>query len=294
MLLQRTATLMSRSMRRYCTNTVAAYENKDLVAKVEAALVEMGYDLSSPAPLQLPPFDELHIGLRPAVLNFAQSVSFPKGAKILDLGSGTGATSRCFAQLDPSCHVYGIDLTKSFVQLSQRLAELEKLDDRSQYVLGTVTDVPFESNMFDGAYTLHVGMNVEDKAKFYAEAFRCLKPGGTFGVYDAMLARADAVEHIDLPLPFAVEKAAVFLRTPGQYMTYLEEAGFKILSARDVTEFGMKANAELLKEFQTQNGPPPLHKSLFPPDFGQRGKNIQSALLGGHLVAFEIVCKKPE
>ena len=34
--------------------------------------------------------------------------------------------------------------------------------------------------MFDGAVMLHVGMNIEDKATLFKEAYRVLKPGAKF------------------------------------------------------------------------------------------------------------------
>ncbi len=46
------------------------------------------------------------------------------------------------------------------------------------YRQGSALDLPFETAAFDGAYMLHVGMNVADKARLFGKVRRLLKPGG--------------------------------------------------------------------------------------------------------------------
>jgi ubiquinone/menaquinone biosynthesis C-methylase UbiE len=46
--------------------------------------------------------------------------------------------------------------------------------------------MPFPDRSFDGAYMLHVGMNIEDKEKLASEVARVLRPGSVFGIYDVM------------------------------------------------------------------------------------------------------------
>jgi ubiquinone/menaquinone biosynthesis C-methylase UbiE len=38
----------------------------------------------------------------------------------------------------------------------------------------------FEAGMFDAATLIHVGMNIQDKARRFEEARRVLKPGARF------------------------------------------------------------------------------------------------------------------
>jgi ubiquinone/menaquinone biosynthesis C-methylase UbiE len=46
--------------------------------------------------------------------------------------------------------------------------------------------MPFAERSFDGAYMLHVGMNIEDKEKLASEVARVLRPRSSFGIYDVM------------------------------------------------------------------------------------------------------------
>ena len=56
------------------------------------------------------------------------------------------------------------------------------MQDRVQIELGDGQHLPYPDSVFDGAYTQHVTMNVADRPRFFAEAFRVLKPGAFFVV----------------------------------------------------------------------------------------------------------------
>ena len=43
-----------------------------------------------------------------------------------------------------------------------------------------------DDGVFDGAYCLHVGMNIEDKAALCAEIARVLRPDAVLGIYDIL------------------------------------------------------------------------------------------------------------
>lgn len=48
------------------------------------------------------------------------------------------------------------------------------------------------------SFTLHVGMNIAEKARLFAEVRRVLKPGGIFGIYDQM---SEADGDLTFPMP---------------------------------------------------------------------------------------------
>ena len=52
------------------------------------------------------------------------------------------------------------------------------MEVRVSYRPGSALDLPFAPETFDGAYMLHVGMNIDDKKMAFAEVRRVLKPGG--------------------------------------------------------------------------------------------------------------------
>ena len=94
----------------------------------------------------------------------------------------------------------GIDLTAEYVRTAEALSKAVRLDKMVSYRQGSALDLPFEAGTFDGAYMLHVGMNVADKGRLFAEVRRVLKPGGVFGVYDVMSGAGEG--ELSFPLPW--------------------------------------------------------------------------------------------
>ena len=115
--------------------------------------------------------------------------------------------------------------------------------------------MPFAAGEFDGAYMLHVGMNIEDKAGAFAEVRRVIKPGGVFGIYDVM--RADQDGDLPFPMPWASSPETSFVERPEVYRRLLEGAGFSVERERDRREFGLEFFRQVRARAQ-QGGAPPL------------------------------------
>jgi SAM-dependent methyltransferase len=129
------------------------------------ALAASGKDLDRLTPADLAPVDEFHIGGRQATVDLAAQMETGAGLHLLDIGSGLGGASRYFAQ-EQGCRVTGIDLTDEFVRTAGALARRVGLENQVSYRQGSALALP---GSFDGAYMLHVGMNVEDKQRLFAE-----------------------------------------------------------------------------------------------------------------------------
>jgi ubiquinone/menaquinone biosynthesis C-methylase UbiE len=104
------------------------------------------------------------------------------------VGCGIGGPSRYIAETY-GCRVTGIDLTDEFVRTAQALARRTSLAGRIDYRQASALDLPFAPGTFDGAYMMHLGMNIEDKAALFTEIRRVLKDNATFGIYDVMLTK---------------------------------------------------------------------------------------------------------
>jgi len=121
--------------------------------------------------------------------------------------------------------VTGIDLTEECIETGNTLSAWLKLDKHVSLHQGSALSMSFDDDSFDGAYMLHIGMNIEDKAQLFNETFRVLKPGTSLGVYDVM--RNNDGELI-YPVPWATNKSTSYLVEPSQYKHALEKAGFEV------------------------------------------------------------------
>jgi len=217
------------------------YAHGALEQAILDALARSGKDLD-----RLTPVDELHIGGLQATAELASEMGAAPGQHLLDIGCGIGGPARAFAQAR-GCRVTGIDLTEDYVRVAQSLSKRVGLSDRVSFRHGSALGLPFAEEAFDGAYMLHVGMNIQDKAALFSEVRRVLKPGAAFAVYDVM---RDAGEgELGFPTPWASSPDHSFVESAATYARLLEAAGFAIEKTRNrrdaALEFfrGMRANA---------------------------------------------------
>jgi SAM-dependent methyltransferase len=98
--------------------------------------------------------------------------SLPQGAKVLDVGCGTGEQIRRIREL--GFEVSGVEPAPAMRQ--KAIAN----NPSNQIVDGTVTALPFEDDSFDGVVCIEVlrYLHRDDVTKSYEEMLRVLRPGG--------------------------------------------------------------------------------------------------------------------
>ena len=104
------------------------------------------------------------------------------GAKLIDLGCGTGLELEHYFRLNPSAKITGIDLTESMLNaLKNKFPEKDLT-----LICGSYFDVPFDENTFDAAVSvesLH-HFTKEEKIPLYTKLCKSLKDGGYFILTD--------------------------------------------------------------------------------------------------------------
>jgi SAM-dependent methyltransferase len=228
------------------------YARRDLEGTILAALAGTGLDTTKLTQSDLAAVDEFHLGGRQATVNFAAEIGFKPGIHILDVGSGIGGPSRYFAEAIDA-RVTGIDLTEEYVETAKALAARVGLSDRVHYRQASALLLPFARETFDGAYMIHVGMNIEDKPALFAEIRRVLKPGGTFAIYDIMRAGEG---DLAFPVPWSATPATSFVASPAAYRAALAAAGFAVVKDRDRTDFAFDFFREMAAKAAAAGGPP--------------------------------------
>jgi ubiquinone/menaquinone biosynthesis C-methylase UbiE/uncharacterized protein (DUF1330 family) len=264
------------------------YGQTDLEATILNALRASGKDVSRLESGDLSPVDEFHTGGREATKEIAAQLKFQPNIRILDVGSGIGGPSRFFAE-NYGCHITGIDLTPEYVRTAESLARRVGLEGRVNYRQASALNMPFESESFDGAYMMHVGMNIEDKPKLFAEVRRVLKPGALLAVYDVMR-RGEAQP--TFPVPCAMTAETAFIVTVPDYRRELQAAGFDIVSERDRLEVAREFFRQQQARAAQGETPSPLGIHLLLKDAApQILANTVGLFERGVLTPTELICR---
>jgi ubiquinone/menaquinone biosynthesis C-methylase UbiE len=264
------------------------YARSDLEAAILDALVASGKDLDQLAPADLAPVDEFHTGGRQATIEFAAQIDLTPDMHLLDVGCGIGGPSRFFAQ-EHGCRVTGIDLTPDYVRTAAALARRVGLADRVAYRQASALALPFEPETFDGAYMMHVGMNIEDKPGLFAEVRRVLKAGGVFAIYDVMLTGEG---ELSFPVHWAANSDTSFAAWPEDYRRALEAAGFQVRKQRDRRAFAREFFRQIAMRTAEDGAPPPLGVHLLmKSDVAQKTANVMRNLEQGLIAPVELICQ---
>ena len=260
-----------------------------LVAAISSALDAAGLDRASLRPADLAPIDEFHIRGRAASLEIVEALGPTADAHVLDLGSGLGGPARTIAEVT-GCTVTGVDLTPEFCEVATALSEWTRLSERTRFQVGDATDTGLPEAAADAALTVHVGMNISDKAALYAEAFRVLRSGGRLVVYDVLQGEGGDVRY---PVPWANDPSTSFLATPEQMRDLLIGAGFEVLSEVDSSDESLAWFQQMRARIE-RDGPPPVTFAAFLGDaFGQMAANQVANLAERRIRTVMFACERP-
>ncbi|RMF41720.1 MAG: class I SAM-dependent methyltransferase [Alphaproteobacteria bacterium] len=264
----------------------AHYGTGTLLARISAGFEALGKSLASATVEDLKPVDEFHIGGLPATEALLAQVEIGPETKVLDIGCGIGGTAR-FIATRFGASVTGIDLTPEFVEAARTLNEITGVP--GEFMVGSATDLPFGDGGFDLVTLIHVGMNIEDKGRLFAEAARVLRPRGSFAVYDVMEEEAGP---LDYPLPWASAPETSFLAPLETYRAAAEAAGFAVLAWRPRGDFARKFFADLSAR-SAGKAPPPLGLPLAMGENAREKIANMIANLDRHRIApTELICRK--
>jgi ubiquinone/menaquinone biosynthesis C-methylase UbiE len=264
------------------------YTSGDLAERLQLALADDGVE--QPTIETLAPYDQFHGRGLEATREIAEGLSVAASDDLLDIGSGIGGPARYFADYF-GCRVTGIDLTAEFCDLARHLTQLLGLEDRVAFQQGNALAMPFDDARFDGAYSMNVSMNIADKAAFYREIFRVLRPGAWLVLSELARGPNDGMGY---PTPWARTAASSFLETPSATAQGLEACGFTHLTLRDHSKefsaFSVRSRALV------ERGEKPPHRAvqlIHGDNAVEVMANTARGVADSCLVPIEILCWKP-
>lgn len=266
------------------------YSRGDLLARLNAALTDDGVDPARPTMEALAPYDHFHTRGLEATMEMADLVEATPDDRILDIGSGIGGPARYFAQRF-GCRVTGVDLTAEFCEIARHLTRLLDLKDRITFELGNALEMYFPDAAFDGAYSMNVSMNIADKAAFYREIHRVLKPGAWLVLSEVVQGDGGCV---DYPTPWADSERTSFLSTPEKTQSGLIEAGFEIARLHSTLEHARAFGARSRAIVERGGKPPHRAVMLIHGDVArQMMANMSRALSEARVIPIEVLARKP-
>ena len=256
------------------------YGSGGLMERIERGLADSGVDPERVTVDDLAPVDQFHSRGREATMEIAALMNPTKEDVVLDVGCGLGGTARFLAH-NYGCEVRGIDMTAEYVDVGRSLCERVGLDDMIGLEQGSATELPYDDESFDHVTTEHVQMNIADKARFYSEIVRVLKPGGRFVFHDIFCGPVTGPIHY--PVPWATESSLSHLVPPVEARSLMEEAGLDIAEWHDRSEDAIRFFTALGERFAA-TGPPPLGIHLLLGETAQqKGENYMRNLQEGRV-----------
>jgi tocopherol O-methyltransferase len=162
----------------------------------------------------------------------ARQLVLKAGDRVCDIGCGYGAAAARLASRHDVA-VTGLTLSRVQAGHAERLAEADK---RLTFACRDWLSNGLPDGGFDAAYAIESSEHMIDKARFFAEGFRVLRPGGRLCVC-AWLARdgASPWEIRHLLEPICREGRLPGMGTEGDYRRLAWDAGFTIEAFTDIS-----------------------------------------------------------
>ena len=261
----------------------------ELVSAIGSAMAAAGLDRTALRPADLAPVDEFHIRGRAATLEIIDALGITADSHVVDLGSGLGGPARTLAEVT-GCTITGIDLTPEFCEVATALSEWTGLSGNTRFRVGDATATGLPDAAADAALTVHVAMNIADKHALYAEAFRLLRPGGRFVVYDVLQGEGGDVRY---PVPWAADSSTSFLATPEEMRALLTAAGLDVLSEVDSSAESLVWFQEMRDRIQREGTPPVTFAAFLGDAFAEMATNQVTNLAEGRIRTHMFVCARP-
>jgi len=231
--------------------------------------------------------DEFHVRGATVSKQLANSINI-NGLNVLDVGCGLGGPCRMLAD-EYNCQATGIDLSNEYIRTATKLSELVSLNNKTTFIQGDATVLPFDDKTFDVVWTQHVQMNIPNKEKFYSEINRVLKTDGYFLFYDILKKGSRKVNY---PMPWASIADHCFLFKYEDMHRLLTELELTKVQCLNQTQAGIDYFDELMARINNL-GPPKMGLNVL---MGESTKtklmNLLSYLKNGELELKSGVYKK--
>ncbi len=267
------------------TDVQTHWTRPGVLARIDAALAELGHDPQKIDPEILAAVEHLHSGGLATTRDQVERIALTRDSRVLDIGCGIGGPARYLAHRY-GCRVDGIDLTPELIETGRLLTERCGLADRVVLQLGNALDLPYPDRTFDVAWCQNVTMNIADKARLLAGVYRVLKPGGLFTSTEFSIGPGG---DIIFPVPWAYDASISFLDPENVMRAQFRTAGFRVREWIDYSDTVIRNYERMLRS-------PPgklTVRLVFGDDAQERQRNVQRNLSERRVIYWMIVAERP-
>src|SRR5512139_3323212 len=134
-----------------------------------------------------------HIGGRAATDELLALCHIEHAREVLNVGCGIGISSAYIAKKH-GCRVVGVDISEKMIEWSRKRAHQERVEDRVEFRVADVLELPYEADRFDAVIAESVIAFVDDKAQAIRECRRVTRPGGYVAVNESYFTDAPTPE----------------------------------------------------------------------------------------------------
>ncbi|MCC6982464.1 MAG: methyltransferase domain-containing protein [Bauldia sp.] len=166
----------------------------------------------------------------------AELAKIGRGSVVVDAGCGVGGTSLWLAG-ELGAEVIGLTLSERQAGKATESARARRLGDSARFVVGDFARLPVKSGVADAVIAVESLCHGEDKAAFYKEAARILKPGGRLAVAEYVRAERSYTGRERWMMHEWLDGWAIpSLWTAREHLSAAEKVGFANVEMLDVTD----------------------------------------------------------
>lgn len=216
---------------RHATNSRTLYDDRGadvLPTDGDGPIVNMGLwrraDGSAPATLF-----EANLALFDHCIDRAE---IRDDSTVLDVGCGFGTAALRIARRTRARRVVGVNVSSVQLALARSAARAEALEARVAFVEASALSLPFERASIDHVLSTEAAFHFADRARFFREVARVLRPNGSLVVAD--LVPAPARNELERRALAQIADALAFPSNNAQsldeYRACVERAGLELRS----------------------------------------------------------------
>ena len=237
--------------------------------------------------------ESLHPGGLALTRRVAELANVGAGTRLLDVGSGRGASAVSLAE-SLGCEVVGLTLEETGVEAGRALAEERGVAERVRFVQDDVQSAVLGDGKYDAALMECVLSILPDKRSSLARISAALRQGGRLAVTDVSVNGPIPPEYLGV---LSVAGCVGDARPLDEYVALVRETGLRVLQAEDLpatasdTVLDVKGKL-MLAELGSRLGKLPIDASLI-----SRGKEliagVQRLIDEGTLSYCMLIAEKP-